>query len=400
MNKAATAHTWPAVSYESRQWQSRDDIQAARAVKLRARGPYRAALPAAIADIEVLLPSKVLADADEASQAIARFDAELGAEIASFAPILLRSESAASSRIENLTASARAIAEAVLGHGGRNASLIVANQRAMSAAIALADNIDARAILDMHDALLRESAPTIAGKWRNEQVWIGGSNFSPHDAAFVPPHHDHVADAIDDLVRFVARVDIPTLAHVAIAHAQFETIHPFPDGNGRVGRALVHAQLRSAQLTRNVTVPVSAGLLGDLDAYFGALGSYREGNVVPIVDLFANATFAALDNGRRLVYGIRHVRMEWADRVKARNNSATWAAADAILRQPVITAAALSSDLGVSVTNVYRAIQPLVDAGALVEFTKNKRSRLWRAPEVLDVLDAFASRAGRRQRVG
>jgi len=153
-------------------------------------------------------------------------------------------------------------------------------------------------------------------------------------------------------------------------------------------------------LTRNVTVPVSAGLLGNLDAYFGALGSYREGNVVPIVDLFANATFAALDNGRRLVYGIRHVRMEWADRVKARHDSTTWAAADAILRQPVITAAALSSELGVSATNVYRAIQPLVDAGALVEFTNNKRNRLWRAPEVLEVLDAFASRAGRRQRVG
>lgn len=400
MSNSKSVSAWPSVSYESCNWQSRNDVQSARAVKLRARGPYKAAVPAAIAGAVVTLPSEVAAAAAEAANDIARFDAELGSEIASFAPILLRSESAASSKIENLTASARAIAEAALGHGSRNALLVVANQRAMSAAIALADKLDARAILDMHDALLRDSAPHIAGKWRREQVWIGGSNFSPHDALFIPPQHTHVASAIDDLVRFIARADIPTLAHAAIAHAQFETIHPFPDGNGRVGRALVHAQLRNARLTRNVTVPVSAGLLGDLDAYFAALASYRRGDIAPIVNLFADATFSALDNGRRLVYGIRHVRMEWADRVKARRDSTTWAVADAVLRQPVITAAALGSELGVSVTNVYRLIQPLVDAGALVEFTNNKRSRLWRAPEVLMVLDAFAARAGRRQRLG
>lgn len=400
MSNSRNVSAWPSVSYESCNWQSRDDVQAARAVKLRARSPYKAAIPAVIADAVVALPSDVVAATAEAANDIARFDAQLGSENASFAPILLRSESAASSKIENLTASARAIAEAALGHGSRNALLVVANQRAMSAAIALADKLDARVILGMHDALLRDSAPHIAGKWRNEQVWIGGSNFSPHDALFIPPHHKHVAGAIDDLVRFIARSDIPTLAHAAIAHAQFETIHPFPDGNGRVGRALVHAQLRNAHLTRNVTVAISAGLLGDLDAYFAALASYRDGDITPIVNLFADATFAALDNGRRLVYGIRHVRMEWADRVKARRDSSTWAVADVVLRQPVITAAALSSELGVPVTNVYRLIQPLVDAGALVEFTNNKRSRLWRAPEVLMVLDAFASRAGRRQRVG
>lgn len=399
MTKTSQAHSWPAVSFEARDWQNRDDLQASRTAKARARVPYRAAIPATIAATEVSLPSDVLASADDATQAIVRFDAELGGEIASFAPILLRSESAASSKIENLTASARAIAEAALGYGGRNATLVVANQRAMSAAISLADNLDARAILDMHDALLRDSAPKIAGKWRREQVWIGGGDFSPHDALFIPPHHDHVGKAIDDLIRFISRVDIPTLAHVAIAHAQFETIHPFPDGNGRVGRALVHAQLRNAQLTRNVTVPVSAGLLRDLDAYFGALQSYRQGNIVPIVRLFAEATFAALDNGRRLVYGIRHVRMEWADRVNVRRGSKTWEVADAVLRQPVVSASTLSAELGIPVTNVYRLVEPLVAAGALVEFTNKKRNTLWRAPEVLEVLDAFAARAGRRQRV-
>ena len=395
-----TTNPWPAVAFELLQWQSRDDLQVSRPARLRARQPYNAAVPASIATLKVELPADVLTEADEASQNIARFDTEIGTDIASFAPILLRTESAASSKIENLTASARAIAEAALGFGSRNASLIVANQRAMSAAISLADHLDADAILNMHDALLGSSAPAIAGKWRTEQVWIGGGNFSPHDAVFIPPHHERVPAAIDDLIRFINRVDIPTLAHAAIAHAQFETIHPFPDGNGRVGRALVHAHLRNAQLTRNVTVPVSAGLLTNINAYFAALDAYRGGDIVPIVKMFADATFAALDNGRRLVYGIRHIRIDWAERVNARRGSTTWDAAEALLRQPVVTAASLGRELGIPASNVYRAIQPLIDAGVLVEFTNKKRNKLWRAPDVLMVLDAFATRAGRRQRAG
>jgi Fic family protein len=94
---------------------------------------------------------------------------------------------------------------------------------------------------------------------------------------FNPPHHDHVPVLIDDLVAFARRTDIPLLTQAAVAHAQFETIHPFPDGNGRTGRALIHSMLRGHGLTHNVTVPVSAGLLTDTSAYFDALTAYREG---------------------------------------------------------------------------------------------------------------------------
>lgn len=385
--------TWPAVQFETRDWHGRDDLPASRRARLLARQPYEAAIPRAIADAQVTLSAAVLATAEDASTEIARFDSEVGAEIAPFASILLRTESAASSKIENLTASARAIAEAELGHGRRNAALIVANERAMSAAIALADRLDGPAILEMHDALLRHSEPSIAGRWRDQQVWIGGSDHSPHTAQFVPPHHDRLQPAIDDLIRFVARTDIPTLAHVAIAHAQFETIHPFPDGNGRVGRALVHAQLRHARLTRHVTVPVSAGILTDVDAYFAALGAYRDGDPTPIVERFADATFAALANGRQLVADLHDVRRDWALRVKARRDAAAWRIAEAVMRHPVVNAPSLSRELGIPQTNVYRALRPLVDAGVLVEFTNNKRDRLWRAPDVLDALDAFAARA-------
>ncbi len=388
---------WPPLEYETLQWQSQlGDVMSCR-MRERHRGPYEAALMPRIRDAAVELPTELLAQVDDAGAEIARFDADMGHEIAPFASVLLRSESAASSKIEHLTASARAIAEAELGVGTRNASLIVANQRAMIAALALADRIDAEAILAMHAALRHDTRGDITGQWRHEQVWIGGSDYGPHGAAFVPPHERHVPALIDDLVAFIARNDLPVLAHAAIAHAQFETIHPFPDGNGRTGRALVHAHLRNKGLTRHVTVPVSAGLLADVDAYFAALSAYRAGDLAPIVERFAVASFSAIDNGRRLVDDLRAIREEWNGRIRARRNALAWRVADLLVRHPVLNVNLIATELDIASTNTYRSIEPLVAAGVLVEFTDKKRDRLWRAPDVLAAVDAFATRAGRRR---
>lgn len=397
-SEADVAGRWPGVTYESLAWEPAH-VLGSRTARRRYRGPYEAAVVPSIAGAGADLPSETAALVDEAAAEIARFDAELGREIASFAAVLLRSESAASSKIENLTASARAIAEAELhGHAGRNASLIVANERAMTAAIALAERLGGDAILAMHVALLEGSDPDIAGRWRDQQVWIGGGDLGPHGAAFVPPHHSRVPAAIDDLVAFIDRDDVPVLAHAALAHAQFETIHPFPDGNGRTGRALVHAHLRSKGLIRNVTVPVSAGLLTNVDGYFTALTAYRQGDPTAIVEAFAAAGFQAVTNGRRLVDDLHAIRQDWQERVSARRDAAVWRVADVLLRHPVVNAALVAAEVGIAPQNTYRSLRPLVEAGVLVEFTDRKRNQLWRAPEVLDALDRFATRAGRRNR--
>jgi Fic family protein len=114
----------------------------------------------------------------------------------------------------------------------------------------------------MQRALLGEPEDTQKHGWRNEQVWIGGG-ISPHTAEFVPPVHGRIQHFIDDLMRFIDRDDLPVLAQIAIAHAQFETIHPFVDGNGRTGRALVQSLLRAKGVTVSTTVPLSAGLLNE-----------------------------------------------------------------------------------------------------------------------------------------
>jgi len=399
MSPSELGAAWPAVGYESLPWAAADDVQASRSARRRHRGPYEAAVVPSIAKRNIQVPSDLAAVVEDASNEVARFDAELGAEIAPFSAVLLRTESTASSKIENLTASARSIAEAeLLPHGRHNAALIVANTRAMTAAIALADRIDARAILEMHAELLTPSEPDIAGRWRNEQVWIGGSDLGPHEATFVPPHDRRVANAIDDLVAYIGRDDVPVLVHAAIAHAQFETIHPFADGNGRTGRALLHAHLRNKKLTRNVTVPISAGLLVDTDAYFTALTQYRAGDPFSIIEQLALAAFAAVTNGRLLVGDLREIRTEWDAVVKARRGTNTWRIADLLVRHPVVNASFIAEQLSIESANVYRPIEPLVEAGVRSEFTDRRRNRMWRAPEVLEALDAFARRAGRRKR--
>ena len=315
-----------------------------------------------------------------------------------FATLLLRSESAASSQIENLTASARAVALADLGDHKRrpNAQIIVANGKAMMAAIELADQIDASTVIEMHRILLEESQPGIVGHWRTEQNWIKGSDFGPHEALFVPPHPDRVPAAMEDLFRFIERDNIPVLAHAALAHAQFETIHPFLDGNGRTGRALIHAVFVNKQLVQNVTIPVSAGVLTDVDSYFAALTSFRHGDPNAIIAVLANATFAAISNATRLVVNLRYQRRTWADSITARADSAVWRTIDLVLRYPVIDAKLVETELGVTLKSALDAIDRLVVEGVLTQIGSAKRNRKWQALAVLNELDAFAERAGRR----
>jgi len=95
------------------------------------------------------------------------------------------------------------------------------------------------------------------------------------------------------------------------AHAQFETIHPFPDGNGRTGRALPHAMLRHCATLRHLTVPLSAGLPTDIESYFNALTAYRAGDPNPIVEVFALASLSALQNAQTLARDIADIQQEW-----------------------------------------------------------------------------------------
>ncbi len=160
--------------------------------------------------------------------------------------------------------------------------------------------------------------------------------------------------------------------------------------------ALLHALLRGKGLTRTVTVPVSAGLLTDVDAYFASLDAYRAGEPAVIVELLANASFRAIGNSRTLVGELHRVRESWNERVRARRDARTWRIADLVLRHPVVDAPLLARELGIPASNVYRSLAPLLEADVLKEASDRRRKRTWRSNEVIAPLDALAARAGRR----
>lgn len=300
------------------------------------------------------LSSESLAEAEEAAIELSRFDSAMGHEIAPYASIILRSESLSSSRIENITAGARAIAEAEVTGGGRgNAALIVANVAAMREALARAASLDLDAVLAMHEVLLRDTAPDVAGRYRTDQGWIGRHNV-PHQAEFVPPAAARVESAMVDLMAFITRDNLPAVVQAALSHAHFETIHPFVDGNGRTGRALLNAVLRAKGVTLNAAAPISAGLLSNRGQYIDALGRYRDGEPDDIVGVVARAALVAVANGRRLVQASRQLRSRWADRLASvRSDAAAHRLADALIEQPVITAREAGHILGVSM-NAHR----------------------------------------------
>lgn len=393
---AALALRWDEVP-----WTSGEPHPLSRTQRSKIKHTYKAAVPADIATMAFTIDPQVAAEADDARDAIARFDSELStmfpdAEFAPLSSVLLRTESASSSQIENITTGARSLALAEIGYAkyGSNAKLVAANVDAMNRAVALADKVTPETILDIHEALMRGQKHADPGRFRNQQVWIGASP-TPHGAMFVPPHHDRIEASIADLCQFAARTDIPLLTQAALAHAQFETIHPFNDGNGRTGRALVHALLRGGGATTRTTLPVSAGLLNDTDAYFDALTAYRRGDASPIVERFARASFAAVDNGRLLAKDLGAAHQAWTARLNARRHAVVWRVLPLLLSQPAVTSALVQERMGVSQPAADNALRQLRETGIITKASGIQRNIVYVAQDVIAALDEFAARARR-----
>ncbi len=370
---------FPAVTYTDRPW--------------RHSGTYRSPNLPGIADLDITLPPELDQAVADATERMRTFDSDSSDLTGPWAAALLHAEAVTSSEIEHLNAPLRDIALATLGDtSSANATQVARNTDAMRAAIELADQMDVDAIAAMHHRLMRGVDPH-AGELRNQLVWIGG--YSPVNARHVGPEHDRVPRHLDDLVRFVRRDNIPPLVQAAVAHAQFETIHPFTDGNGRTGRALVTSILRGRGVTRNLSVPLSAGLLVDTGSYFDALQVYREGNPGPIVDRFAAAVEDSLANAAILRRDIRTARDEMLA-VAERRTAGLAATVDFCLTEPAFNADLVAARTGLPTATVYRHIARLEAAGMVRRERKLHGEQVWTVSPVREALDAFAARAGGR----
>jgi len=398
----------PEVGFEEHYWIAENDGMQSRRQMAVASGPYRSTVTPSIADIRLNIPSEVVSDIEEAAASLASFDSYTAVKfgdsitIGPMTSILLRTESASSSQIENITVSARQLALAEIGESSSvNARTVIANVRTMEAATALSDRIDNQTILDMHRELLAGQSgwESHAGQFRNQLVWIGPSGVTPVGASHVAPQSELVPSAIKDLVKFIARDDLPIIAQMAIAHAQFETIHPFVDGNGRTGRALVHAMLRNKGLVTRATPPISAGLLTNTQEYFSALTSYRKGDAQPIIERFAAASRFASVTGVQLVDELyRHVE-DGRDQLKSLNlrpQAGAWAVLPLLIANPIIDSRFLRERLSIGPQAALSALTQLEKAGILMESSGLRRNRVWQHPGILKTLDAYAAKNRRR----
>ncbi len=389
---------WPGITYETCAWE-RDPDDLALVPKSRRRKilpTYEAAVPANIAALPVEIPAQLARRIAEVEVSLARFDQAQAARGWPLPALLLRSESSSSSQIERLTSSVRNVALAELSSKApSNALLIAGNVAAMREALGQSGDIGIDSICAIHDVLMRgtREEPGL----RKEQVWIGGSPYSPHGATFVPPHADLVRPCLEDLVAFGAREDISPIAKAAIFHAQFETIHPFTDGNGRTGRALLHRILARDEVLLHAMLPVSAGLLHDVERYMGALDTYHDGAVEPMIECLADALELAAVIGSRIASDVDEVLGGWASANTDRSGSASHRLPALLVEQPVVDIAFVASRLGITDRAARNLVETACERGILAKMGNAKRGAFYQAPDLIAVLEEASSLEGIRR---
>ena len=335
------------------------------------------------------------------------------ADSEALARLLLRTESVASSRIEGLEIGARRLlradAERRLGEPASDVSAaeVLGNIDAMVFAVdsvAAGDRLSVDLLLEIHRRLLLGTRLAgHGGQLRDVQNWIGGSSFNPCSAEFVPPPPDVVPGLVADLCDFCNDDSLPAVVQAAVAHAQFETIHPFVDGNGRVGRALIHLVLRRRGVVLQVLPPVSLVLATWAQEYVAALtgtryrGSATSGAAVEglnrWVGLFATAMRRAVADADTFEERVQLLELTWRKRLgRVRAGSAV----DLLLRRlpgaPILTVQSAAELIGRSTQATNEAIARLVRAEVLSQTTVGRRNRAFEAPETIRAFTALERR--------
>jgi len=241
-------------------------------------------------------------------------------------------------------------------------------------------------VLHLHRLLMARAIGIADGEYREEQNWIGAENIED-GVAYVPPPPQMIPDLMADLCAFVNTSTTSSVVRAAIAHAQFEAIHPFVDGNGRVGRCIVSVTLRKAGGTTTIP-PVSSVLLTQTDAYFASLHEFQQNaNPRPWIGQFAEATIEACAKAKGLVADIEELKAEWRQRTTARAGSHMLRLVEALPTLTLATAEQVAERLDVDSNQARRLLGQLENAGIAKQASDGKRNRVWRIDQMLRLLD-------------
>lgn len=218
------------------------------------------------------------------------------------------------------------------------------------------------------------------GELRKTQNWIGTMFSTPETAIYVPPRHRMVVPYLEEMLRHGYYTDI---ASAAIEHAYFESIHPFNDGNGRTGRALLFKRLSQRY---RAAIPISTYLLRHREAYYRALSQYREGDASPIVALVASAVISGVL--RTSIAQNELLRME--ESVTGREGSIVRSLGAFSRDGQPLTIAFIREKFDCADSTARASISRLVEAGTVVEAGKSKRETVWANPQYWNLVDRGA----------
>ncbi|MGH3032321.1 MAG: Fic family protein, partial [Gaiellaceae bacterium] len=228
----------------------------------------------------------------------------------------------------------------------------------------------------------------IAGLVRTEQNWIGGEASSPLDAEFVPPPPEEVPALLDDLSAFVSRDDLPPVIQAAVAHVQFETIHPFYDGNGRVGRALIHVVLRRRGVAGRILPPVSLVLAARAGDYVRGLTSFRYRTEEDWYELFGRALDEAAGASTAFADQVVELQERWREAAgRPRRGSAAAKLIERLPSHPIVNLPTAMALTRASDEAVRLALNRLEAAGVLRQTTLGRRNRAFECVGLFALLD-------------
>jgi Fic family protein len=357
------------------------------------------ALPPFIRDRDYPIDRPLAAMTTASAGDLGHLDLVHGRTLKALNHLQLRAEAVDSSKIENVDASLADYGRALLGVGANASAVSMASATAaLTRMIRDAETtrqIKPEAILRAHEDLFRRHPDEAhrAGTFRTTQNWVGGSDYSPVGALHVPPPPETLPDYLEDLFAFANRDDVPTLVQTAIVHAQFESIHPFIDGNGRIGRALIHAVLRRRRAARHLTVPIASALVAHRERYFGALNAYRSGSAAPLIAMLASATSTATAESWSTAAHLNDVRAEWHDSVGgSRPGTALHRLLDLLTEEPIVNVALVMERVDTSESTARAAIGTLEDAQVLARAPRSRRAPVWLATSVLDEVEDLSFR--------
>jgi Fic family protein len=310
-----------------------------------------------------------------------------------------RREAVLSSRIEGTTAGLQQLLlfeSSPTAESEQSDVLEVANYlNALAVGLRLLDEmpISLRLIREVHGLLLagvrgHESRP---GEFRQSGVVIGRPGSTPATARFVPPPAMEMRQALHDLERFVGarQSNLPFLIQLALVHYQFEAIHPFMDGNGRVGRLLIALQLQEHAYLPHPLLYLSAYLERHRQDYYDRLLAVsRSGAWIEWIDFFLQAILEqAADTAQRSdrLLTLHDRYREWALSTSRSGNLLR--IVDLVFQQPVISVANVGAFLQVTPPAANRLVAKMVDDGIVIEVTGQKRHRRFAAPEILAIIN-------------